>query len=360
MATKQANAINETGASGLVNFDGTATFSTTSSTQYNVYTGGAGSNTINNVAPSATSGIPFISQGSSSQPTFGTAVVAGGGTGNTTFTAYSVITAGTTATGAFQNVSGVGTSGQILTSNGASALPTWQANSGGFTPNSTINLFDDFTGVSASSAVIISTYSWGGSGSGSNTMNGNPAVSSTAHPGLVGNGSLTSGTTAASLYLCSLGNNSFLLGGGAITLNFVFNIATLSNSTNRYTLVLGLGDFASKSASAQANGCYFLYSDNVNSGEWEFITSSASTATTDTSSTSVTSAWHNAQITVNAAASSVNFTMDGVSLGNIITNIPTTNPVSPFIAIIWSAGTIAANSVITDLFYMNQALTTAR
>lgn len=57
----------------------------------------------------------------------GTAVdVAHGGTGNTTFTAYSVVCAGTTATGVFQNVSGVGTSGQVLTSNGASALPTWQ------------------------------------------------------------------------------------------------------------------------------------------------------------------------------------------------------------------------------------------
>ncbi len=52
--------------------------------------------------------------------------VAGGGTGVATFTAYSVICAGTTSTGAFQNVSGVGTSGQVLTSNGASALPTWQ------------------------------------------------------------------------------------------------------------------------------------------------------------------------------------------------------------------------------------------
>ena len=52
-----------------------------------------------------------------------------GGTGNTTFTAYSVILAGTTATGAFQNVSGVGTTGQILTSTGAGSAPTWQASS---------------------------------------------------------------------------------------------------------------------------------------------------------------------------------------------------------------------------------------
>lgn len=58
-----------------------------------------------------------------------------GGTGNTTFTAYSVICAGTTATGAFQNVSGVGTSGYLLTSNGAGLLPTWQANAASGTVN---------------------------------------------------------------------------------------------------------------------------------------------------------------------------------------------------------------------------------
>lgn len=57
--------------------------------------------------------------------------VAGGGTGNSTFTAYSVICAGTTATGAFQNVSGLGSSAQVLTSNGAAALPTWQDAAGG-------------------------------------------------------------------------------------------------------------------------------------------------------------------------------------------------------------------------------------
>jgi hypothetical protein len=57
---------------------------------------------------------------------FTTVTVPLGGTGNTTFTAYSVICAGTTATGIFQNVSGVGTSGQVLTSNGAGAFPTWQ------------------------------------------------------------------------------------------------------------------------------------------------------------------------------------------------------------------------------------------
>lgn len=52
--------------------------------------------------------------------------VAHGGTNASSFTAYAVICGGTTSTGTLQNVSGVGTSGQVLVSNGAGALPTWQ------------------------------------------------------------------------------------------------------------------------------------------------------------------------------------------------------------------------------------------
>lgn len=95
-------------------------------TQYNVQTGGA-SGTLNNVAPSATSGVPVISQGSSSQPTFGTMVVGGGGTGVTSTTTYTPICGGTSSTAAFQSVASLGNTGDVLTSNGASALPTFQA-----------------------------------------------------------------------------------------------------------------------------------------------------------------------------------------------------------------------------------------
>ena len=90
---------------------------------------GNGASPLTLLAPSSASGIPLISQGASSDPIYSTAVVAGGGTGNTTFTAYSVICAGTTATGAFQNVVGLGNAGEQLTSNGAGLLPTWQPSS---------------------------------------------------------------------------------------------------------------------------------------------------------------------------------------------------------------------------------------
>ncbi len=119
-----------TGSITVAGSANTETVQLTGLTNHNLQIG-AGTATLTQLPPSATAGIPLVSAGSSADPAYSTAVVAGGGTGNTTFTAYSVITAGTTATGAFQNVSGLGSSGQVLTSNGAGTLPTWQPASGG-------------------------------------------------------------------------------------------------------------------------------------------------------------------------------------------------------------------------------------
>jgi hypothetical protein len=66
--------------------------------------------------------------------------VADGGTGATTQTAYAVLCGGTTSTSAYQSIASVGTAGQILTSNGAGALPTFQAAGGGFA-SGTVMLF---------------------------------------------------------------------------------------------------------------------------------------------------------------------------------------------------------------------------
>ncbi len=54
-----------------------------------------------------------------------------GGTGLATYTPYALLAGGTTATGNLQQISGLGSSNQVLTSNGPSALPTWQNAAGG-------------------------------------------------------------------------------------------------------------------------------------------------------------------------------------------------------------------------------------
>ncbi len=97
-----------------------------------------------------------------------------GGTGNSTFTAYSVILAGTTATGPFQNVSGVGTFGQALISNGAGLIPSWKSIGAGtdaltvvgvqvFTSNGT------YTPTASCTFATIEALAGGGAGGSSQT-----------------------------------------------------------------------------------------------------------------------------------------------------------------------------------------------
>lgn len=89
-------------------------------TQFSALVGGAG-NTITSVAPSATAGVAFVSSGVGVDPAFNTVVVAGGGTGATTFTANGILLGnGTTAVTA----SAALTNGQLLIgSTGVAPVP---------------------------------------------------------------------------------------------------------------------------------------------------------------------------------------------------------------------------------------------
>lgn len=140
-------------------------------TQYNVVVGST-NNEVTSLAPSATTGIPLISQGASANPAYGTGVVAGGMTGNTTFTAYSVICAGTTATGVLQNVSGVGTSGQVLTSGGAATLPTWTTLSPATTTFIVTKYTASDTWTKGANTKVVEVVIWGGGGGGGSGRKG--------------------------------------------------------------------------------------------------------------------------------------------------------------------------------------------
>ncbi len=104
----------------------------------------------------------------------GTAInVAHGGTGLSTATAYAVLCGGTTATGPFQSIASVGTTGQVLTSNGPGALPTFQALGGSsvgrllsiqyFTTSGT------YTPTSGAATVDVQVVSGGGGGGAATT-----------------------------------------------------------------------------------------------------------------------------------------------------------------------------------------------
>src|SRR5262245_33213652 len=97
--------------------------------------GGGGTGTVTSVNVSGGStgmtftGGPVTTSGTITMS--GTLAVSNGGTGRVSHTAYAVLCGGTTSTSAQQSVASLGTAGQVLTSAGAGALPTWQDAAGG-------------------------------------------------------------------------------------------------------------------------------------------------------------------------------------------------------------------------------------
>ena len=79
--------------------------------------------------PQSPSWVILLNGGSSlaSSSITGTISVANGGTGLNTITPYAPVFGGTTNSGPMQSSSSLGTSGQVLTSNGSSQLPSFQS-----------------------------------------------------------------------------------------------------------------------------------------------------------------------------------------------------------------------------------------
>lgn len=271
--------------------------------QYNIQVGGA-SGTLSNVAPSATSGVPVISQGSSANPTFGTAVVAGGGTGVTSATAYAPIVGGTTSTGAFQSAdTGIGTSGFVLTSNGASAVPSWQAS------GSTITLEGDTGGPITGTSFVLDGGSTGLSFDGTTS----PDTFTLSFAGITANGGTVSLATDATTSTINIGT-----GAGVKTSTFGSN-----NSTSSTTLRSGSGALSITSA----NGALTMNSGTgaINIGTdatSKNITIGSSTGTTNVGITAgsggMVLATTDADAYINTGAGALYLGIDGSGKGVVV------------------------------------------
>jgi len=257
-----------------------------------------------------------------------------------------------------------GTAGQILQSSGNAADPVWVDNPlNPIDPNDTLIMVDDFMGMVSGTATV-GNYQWVSNAS-TGFYNGASLPVEAGHPGIIGHSSFATAGTSPILVMGGNGGPTsttiMAIGGGALTCRWIFKINTLSTGTNTYTLNLGLADAFGAAAADQSNGLYFVYSNGINSGNWQIKSALAAARTTTNTGVAVTTGWHKADVVVNAAGTSAEFFMDGVSLGTIAATMPSnTTNISPFVSALRSAGTIPANALAIDLFYLTQTLTTSR
>lgn len=158
-----------------------------------------------------------------------------------------------------------------------------------------------------------------------------------AHRGIV---TLDTGTTTTGSASMNLGTDPIVLGVEPFILEMDVYINTLSVVGDRYTVRIGLGD--TTNGADFVDGVYFMYAEGT-SANWIRCTANNSTRTQTASTLAVSLGWHKLRIEIQTAAASVEYFVDGVSIGTVATNIPKLvgRQCGPCAHIIKSAGTNA-------------------
>ena len=176
----------------------------------------------------------------------------------------------------------------------------------------------------------------------------------------------TTGTTATGRSAVSTAANVFVLGNGTWVYETPVNVTTLSTSVEGFAFLSGFIDVTN--AVNQVDGVYFLYDErgsstgSTASANWQCVTSSNSVRTFTTTTTAVgANSWVVLRIEINAAASSVVFKIDNVTVATHTTNIPTgTGRETGFGWLIMKSVGTTARTVDLDYISVVSALTTAR
>lgn len=187
------------------------------------------------IAPNASTAFPFVSGGASADPSWALLTVPGGGTGLATATAHGVLLGEGAAAFGF---TGAGTAGQVLTSNGASADPTFQTAGGGLTVGSTTIASGTTTKVLFDNAGVLGEY----------TITGTGNVVMSASPTLTG--------TITAAALSQSGQHSISLTGAASTPSFTMTGSPFTGGSGTTTKPVALLEDAATSTGWSTAGTY--------------------------------------------------------------------------------------------------------
>ncbi len=196
-----------------------------------------------------------------------------------------------------------------------------------FDPTTTYSLFEDFStgGYNVGgSGQIVSDNAWETVSTGTPvySLQGATIPSTNAYIGVVEiststnaayGGGITTGTFGGTL------TQAFLGGNGQITFDALINV-TVSDGSDKAQINAGFRDAPGWNASS--NGWHIQYQIEA-SNFWQLITTAGGVTTTVTSAVTMTTGWHHLKLIMNAAGTSVEGFVDGISLGTSSTNVPT-------------------------------------
>jgi hypothetical protein len=247
-----------------------------------------------------------------------------GGTGNTAFTAFSVLCGGTSSTSPIQNVVGVGTVGQVLTSQGAGALPTWTSASGTGTVNP--GLINDL-GYYAAAGSVISPLSTANNGVLITSAGGVPSISSTLPTAVQGNitsvGTITSGIwDGTDISLASGGTNASLTASAGAIVYSTASAMALSAVGSAGQMLLSNGTSAPSWSTATFPSSAGTTGTILRSNGTNFVNSTSTFADTYAASTIL---YSNGANTVVGLATAINGVLvtNGSGVPSIGSTLPT-------------------------------------
>lgn len=169
------------------------------------------------------------------------------------------------------------------------------------------------------------------------------ALAVAGHPGLV---TVSMGTSASSYSGMWTTQRCVQPGSGKIRFSTVFQILNLSDATDTYVIRAGLLNV--NTAGAASNGIYATYTHGTNSGKWQLLTTSSGTTTTVNGGTTVATGYVRIDININAAGTSLELFVNGVSQGTSSTNIPTGTPLYIGVQLYRTGGTTNVRSLNLD------------
>lgn len=204
-------------------------------------------------------------------------------------------------------------------------------------PTSFAFIKDDFTGNSSNAGEL----TWSNQASGTSAAVANTAGEQN-HPGIR---KISTGTQTTSYAGMNWRTTSIYAAGGDV------NIWIVRTSANTgVNIYVGLNDTYT---SAEPTDGYYFEFDPATSANWRIVAANSSTRTKTTTSTAVSAAtWYKLEFRVNSANTSVEYFINGSSVGTVTTNLPASGDTTGLGCFASNSGGASANvDVDVDLCY---------